>query len=170
VTALERLNRLPAADAAERLRDGCAAWRWASSVAAARPFASRDELLAAAERAFDGLNSDDWLEAFASHPRIGEAAAASHQSGRGKGWSAAEQQGSSGASADVRAALAEGNRRYAERFGFTYIVCATGKSAEEMLALLEARLGNELAQELRVAAEEQRKITRLRLDKMLAGT
>jgi OHCU decarboxylase len=169
VTALDRLNTLPPADAIARLRDACGARRWAEAVAAARPFADGGALGAASEAAFDALGADDWEEAFAAHPRIGESAAASHQSERGRSWSAGEQSRAAAAGDGVRAALAEGNRRYAERFGRTYIVCATGRTAEELLAILESRLGNEPEEELRVATREQRRITRLRLDKMLAG-
>ena len=138
---------------------------WASSVANARPFASPAALFAAADAAWRGLPPNDWLEAFASHPRIGEAHAksATAQSLR---WSAGEQ-AAADPDGDVKAALAEGNRLYEARFGRVFLVCATGKSAAEMLSILQARLGNDERTELLEAAEQQRRITQLRLRKWL---
>jgi 5-hydroxyisourate hydrolase / 2-oxo-4-hydroxy-4-carboxy-5-ureidoimidazoline decarboxylase len=118
-----------------------------------------DAMIAAADTIWAGLDRADWLEAFAAHPKIGGDAA--------KGWSAAEQAGAASASRDVLARLAEANREYEARFGYIFIVCATGRSAEEMLQRLEGRLDNDPLIELRVAADEQRKITRLRLAKLL---
>jgi len=136
-------------------------------MAAARPFADLDELLTNADSIWRSLGSDDWLEAFRAHPRIGERKAAVAQSEEARQWSAQEQSGINDAAADMTAALAAGNRDYEQRFGFMFIVCATGKSSEEMLAILQRRLQNEPDTEIAVAAEEQRKITRLRLEKLL---
>lgn len=126
---------------------------------AARPFVSRDDLMDRSDRIWRSLQRTDWLEAFAAHPRIGSRAA--------RGWAAGEQAGARGADESVLTRLAARNREYEARFGHIFIVCASGKSADEMLALLEARLDNEPDAELSIAAEEQRKITRLRLDKLL---
>jgi OHCU decarboxylase len=120
-----------------------------------------------ADRIWRSLGSADWLEAFQAHPRIGEKKAAAAQSEEARKWSAQEQSGIRDAAADTMAALAEGNRDYEQRFGFIFIVCATGKSSEEMLAILQRRLQNDAETEIAVAAEEQRKITRLRLEKLL---
>lgn len=163
---LARWNALPAEAAERELADACAARRWVVAVAAERPFDSFDSLVAAAERAFDCLAPEDWLEALAAHPRIGERADAGRQSARGERFSAGEQAGAADAPAAVATALAAGNWRYEARFGHTYVVCASGRSGEEMLALLERRLANEPAAELVVAAEEQRRITRLRLERL----
>ena len=127
---------------------------------AARPFVSRDDLMDRSDRIWRSLQRTDWLEAFAAHPRIGSRAA--------NGWAAGEQAAARGADDSVLTRLAARNREYEARFGHIFIVCASGKSAGEMLALLEARLDNEPDAELSIAAEEQRKITRLRLDKLLA--
>ena len=108
----------------------------------------------------------DWLEAFSHHPQIGEKAASGSQSHRR--WAEGEQTGAHTATEDVKTRMARGNRAYQEKFGYIYIVCATGKSADEMLALLEQRLQNEPVAELPIAAEQQRQITRLRLGKLLA--
>ena len=169
MSGLDRLNALPEDDAARELLACCGSRAWARAVAAARPFESTDELLERADAVWWGVDASDWLEAFRSHPRIGERKAEAGQTGREKAWSAGEQAGMDAAAEATRAALAEGNRAYEARFGHIYIVCATGKSADEMLALLNARLANDAATEIRVAAEEQRKITRLRLEKLLAA-
>jgi OHCU decarboxylase len=125
-----------------------------------RPFRDTEQLLEMADRVWWSLTPADWREAFAAHPRIGETS--------GSRWSQQEQSGAASAQAAVLAELAEANREYERRFGHIFIVCATGKTAEEMLGLLRARLSNDPETELKVAAEEQRKITRLRLQKWLA--
>jgi OHCU decarboxylase len=135
-----------------------------------RPFATDDDVLNAADRIWWMLGEEDWLEAFRAHPKIGEKKAAAAQTKTAQAWSAEEQSRTQTASAEVMGELAERNREYEKRFGFIFIVCATGKSAEEMLTLLEQRLTNKPAAELRVAAEEQRKITQLRLKKLLEST
>ena len=136
---------------------------------ASRPFGSRDRVLSTADEIWRSLDPSDWREAFAHHPRIGETKSEAPQSERGRAWAAGEQAGVEHAGNDVRAALAAVNREYELRFGYIYIVCATGKTAEEMLALAVQRFGNDPDVELRTAAEEQRKITRLRLDKLLGS-
>lgn len=128
----------------------------------ARPFGSVESLAEAADRTWRGLSREDWLEAFAAHPAIGGSAPAST-------WSRQEQSGTAGADAETRAGLAVLNREYALRFGHVFLVCATGRSAAEMLALGQLRLRNDPATELATAAEEQRKITRLRLEKLLSS-
>jgi len=132
-----------------------------------RPFISLEDALANADSLWWSLNQEDWLESFRAHPKIGEQKAAAAQSEQAQNWSKQEQSGTEGAVAETRAALAEGNQEYEKRFGFIFIVCATGKSSAEMLAILNTRLQNDLKAELSVAAEEQRKITRLRLEKLL---
>ncbi len=121
----------------------------------------------AADRIWWSLGREDWHEAFRSHPKIGEHGAANPSGAQSQAWSQQERSGTAGARAEVLAELAAANREYENRFGYIYIVCATGKTSEEMLALLQQRLQNYPVAELRVAAEEQRKITRLRLEKLL---
>jgi len=166
---LDRLNALPAVQAEAELLACCGSRRWAREVAARRPFGTAGALAAAADEVWGSLAPDDWHEAFRAHPRIGERRAAPAQTARAAGWSAQEQSSAAGAAAEVAEALAEGNRAYEARFGHIYIVCATGKTAGEMLEILRARLANDPAAELRAAAAEQAKITRLRLEKLLAG-
>ncbi|HEU0015511.1 MAG TPA: 2-oxo-4-hydroxy-4-carboxy-5-ureidoimidazoline decarboxylase [Longimicrobium sp.] len=167
---IARLNRLPAHEAEAELLTCCGSRRWAREMAAQRPFADADELMEAADRTWWGLPREDWLEAFRAHPRIGERRAERAQTGREQGWSRGEQAGMDSAADETRRALAEGNRAYEERFGHIYLVCASGRGADELLSILRSRLGNDPETELRVAAEEQRRITRLRLEKLLAMT
>ena len=169
MNGLDRLNALPADQARRELLTCCGSTAWARRVADARPFPGADALYEAADRAWWELGEADWREAFRSHPRIGENKAEAGQTGRERAWSAGEQAGMGSAADATRHALAEGNRAYEARFGYIYIVCASGKSADEMLALLRSRLANDAETEIRVAAEEQRKITRIRLEKLLAA-
>lgn len=171
-SALDQLNQLERADdeeAIRRLLDCCGSRRWATAVARGRPYASALDLLAAAERELDRLESADWEEALAAHPRIGASASSGRQGATAVAWSVAEQAGAETADGTLRRSLADGNRRYEERFGRGYVVRASGRDAAEMLALLERRLGNDAAVELVEAIAQQREITRLRLDKMLAS-
>jgi 2-oxo-4-hydroxy-4-carboxy-5-ureidoimidazoline decarboxylase len=161
----EVLNALERNAAAAALRRCCGAERWVQAMLAARPFASTAALHEQALRVWNGLGASDYLEAFSHHPQIGENLdelrrrfAATHT------LSAREQSGVSNADESTLLSLREGNRTYRERFGHIFIVCATGKSAAEMLGLLRQRLDNEPAAELAIAAAEQAKITRLRLD------
>src|SRR6266704_4343933 len=165
--SVNRLNELSVNDAEAEFLKCCGSQRWASAMSAARPFANVDELLTKADSIWWSLSAEDWLEAFRAHPKIGEKKAAVAQSEEARRWSEREQSGIRNAAADTMAALATGNRDYEQRFGFIFIVCATGKSSEEMLAILQTRLQNEYDTEVSVAAEEQRKITRLRLEKLL---
>jgi allantoicase len=137
----------------------CGSTAWAEQMTRRRPFGSRVELLRQADEVWASLSTDDHLEAFAAHPRIGERSDAR--------WSSQEQAGVDGSEQATRDALTEGNRVYEDRFDHVFLICATGKSADEMLAALRQRLDNDPATELTVAAEEQRQITHLRLDKLL---
>jgi len=167
-----RLDTLLREEAEAELLACCGARAWAAGMAARRPFGSLAAVLTAADEVWRGLAPSDWLEAFKAHPRIGEkkAETAADPRAPGAAWAEKEQGGVAAAGAETLHALAEGNRAYDERFGHIFIVCATGKSADEMLALLRARVGNEPATELGIAAEEQRKITRIRLEKLLGAS
>jgi allantoicase len=162
---LRQLNALAPAEAAGVLAACCASRAWAAGVADRRPFADEAGLQAAADEVWSSLGPDDWREAIAAHPRIGERGEAGRRAGR---WSAVEQAGAGEAGDTTPEALAEGNRAYEQRFGHVFLIRASGRSAGEMLAALRERLGNEPEAELRVAAAEQRDITRLRLGKLLA--
>ena len=156
---LADLNTLDDEAASRAFLRCCGSTRWAAQMAAARPFAGVEALAASADAIWRALAEADWLEAFAAHPRIG--------SSGGSGWSDDEQAGVAGAPEQTRRRLEEVNRHYEARFGYIFIVCATGKTADEMLVLIERRLRHRPGDELRIAAEEQRKITQLRLRKLL---
>ena len=164
---LARLNASSAAKAESELLKCCGSSSWARQLVARRPFADVEELITVAERIWWGLGKQDWLEAFSSHPKIGEKKAAHVQSSEAARWSEQEQAGTQAAAQEMLVELKTLNRIYEERFGFIFIVCATGKTTEEMLALIKERLLNDYTTELRIAAEEQRRITRLRLRKLL---
>lgn len=133
-----------------------------------RPYDDLNELLTNADRVWWSLNSQDWLEAFQSHPKIGEKKAAAPTTLEAQQWSEAEQSGIRNSGQHSLDELAQLNRTYQKKFGYIFIVCASGKSSEEMLAILRARLGNTPAEELGIAAGEQAKITEVRLRKLLA--
>jgi OHCU decarboxylase len=164
---LADFNALSASGAEAALLDCCGATRWTRQVAAQRPYDSAKALYAAADAAWQKMERDDILEAFGHHPQIGQKAATGSESHRR--WSEGEQTGARSAAEDVKTRLARGNRAYFEKFGYIFIVCATGKTADEMLALLEQRLQNDAARELPIAAEQQRLIMRLRLEKLFTG-
>jgi OHCU decarboxylase len=164
---LEQLNDASAHSAETEFLKCCGSTRWASAMTEARPFTGNDALFAKADDVWWSLSAEDWLEAFRAHPKIGEKKAASAQAEQAQSWSAQEQSGLAQASSQAKDELARLNREYEDRFGFIFIVCASGKSSEEMLAILNSRISNDRDTELRIAAEEQRKITRLRLEKLL---
>jgi 2-oxo-4-hydroxy-4-carboxy-5-ureidoimidazoline decarboxylase len=166
---LEQFNRLGDADARAPLLACCGSGAWAGLMLARRPLASFDDLLIAADESFAAIAEKDWMEAFAAHPKIGQDAAALREKFAATAdWSSTEQSGVARASDEELAALAEGNRDYLAKFGYIFIVCATGKSARDMLDLLVERIEHTPEEELPVAATEQMKITHLRLHKMIA--
>lgn len=164
---LRYLNSLFPQEARAFFTTACSSKRWVDEMVAARPYDAVGGVLARAEEAFSVLTTDDWLEAFAAHPRIGEQRG--HQAAEGEAMSRREQSGVATAEASTVDQLAEVNRLYAEKFGFTYIVRAAGRSATEMLELARTRLENERSTEIEVAAEQQRQITRGRLRRMLCS-
>jgi len=167
---LARLDSLDAGAAESELLKCCGSTAWARQVAARRPFADVEELLLTADEVWWGLGARDWQEAFSSHPKIGEGKAAKAQGEQAAAWSEQEQAGARAAEQATLDELRAANRAYEEKFGHIFIVCATGKTAAQMLGILRARLANDPGIELRNAADEQRKITRLRLEKLLAGS
>ena len=172
---LAELNALPADEAVRALLQCCGSTKWARAMAASRPFANMSVLASAADVTWAALGLEDWLEAFAAHPRIGEqraggagrtgGAGESGRAGRaGRDWSAQEQ---AGVTDESRERFVDLNREYETRFGHIFIVCATGKSAREMLDILERRMLNKPEDELVAAAEQQRQIMQLRLAKLI---
>lgn len=166
---LRRLNLLQPEEAESEFLKCCGSTKWVQQMSRHLPFRGERDLLETAEQVWWSLAPEDWLEAFRSHPKIGEQKAATQASATSLSWSRKEQVGVANASAGTRELLAELNRRYEDKFGFIYIVCATGKSSEELLRILQERLANEAETELKIAAEEQALITQLRLHKLLTS-
>ncbi|MBC8073303.1 MAG: 2-oxo-4-hydroxy-4-carboxy-5-ureidoimidazoline decarboxylase [Deltaproteobacteria bacterium] len=162
------LDAQPHAVAREALRRCCGASRWLEDMLAARPFGSDARLFDEAARIWDHCGDDDVLEALTHHPEIGSDLAALRQRfADTASWASSEQSGVRKAGEATLVALRDGNLEYKRRFGHIFVVCAAGKSAAEMLALLQARLRNPPGAELAIAAAEQGKITRLRLEKLI---
>jgi OHCU decarboxylase len=156
---LAELNAVPRYRAEAELIQVCGSRAWVRGMVARRPFGDFGRLLRAASEVWWSLDEADWREAFAAHPKIGAAPAG--------GWSAREQSGMRGAGAAVTTELEQANQEYLAKFGYIFIVCASGKSAGDMLTILRSRLPNDRASEIRIAAEEQENITRLRLENLL---
>jgi OHCU decarboxylase len=164
------LNSLTDDEATKELLQCCGSKRWASATATGRPYDSLEILLATADDIWWSLNPNDWLEAFRTHPKIGEKKAADKVSAQAQQWSGQEQSGVGNASNKTIDSLATLNHEYEQKFGFIFIICATGKTSDEMLAALRERLTHDPAAELPIAAAEQSKITALRLKKLLTSS
>lgn len=164
---LDALNTAPIERARLDLERCCGAHRWVERMLAHRPFRSPDELLALAEREWWTLDEADFLEAFGHHPKIGDVESLRKRFATTASWASAEQSGMNAASEQLIQNLSASNRAYEDKFGFIFIVCATGKSAADMFSLLQSRLPNERATEIQNAAAEQAKITAIRLRKLV---
>lgn len=167
--SLEDINRADAAGARQLFLQCCTSERWIDRMVAARPYASEQAVRDSADAHWRDLGEADYLQAFDGHPKIGDASSLQAKYANTKALAAGEQSGVNTASEALIQELAAGNRDYQDKFGFIFIVCATGKSAQEMSALLQARLPNDRDEELRTAAEEQRKIFHIRLNQLLDG-
>lgn len=166
---IESLNSLSHVSAGTELSRCCGSSGWVEGMLHRRPFKHWKEVLAAADEVWGRLTAGDWKEAFTHHPKIGDVESLRAKFATTSQWAEGEQAGVKSANEAILAKLADGNRLYEQKFGYIFIVCATGKSAGEMLQILERRLGNEPADEIHIAAAEQAKITRLRLEKLAGG-
>ena len=164
---LARWNSLDPAEAAREALPCCGSRAWAAALAACRPIADEVSLIEASTSIWRALPEEAWQEAFDSHPRIGQSNPQAHATEESLRWSAQEQHTVVSEGETVKLALEEANRRYEQKFGRVFIVCATGKTSDQILAILEARMKNDAATELREAAEQQRQITELRLRRWL---
>ena len=164
--SLEQFNHLSREDAADALRQCCAAEDWIQAMVGTRPYGDLNAVLQRADQHWATMDEANLLEAFSAHPQIGNVETLRAKYANTKALASGEQSAVSEADETTLQALATSNQDYLEKNGFIFIVCATGKSANEMLALLQARLPNSREQELVNAAEEQRKITALRLQKL----
>jgi 2-oxo-4-hydroxy-4-carboxy-5-ureidoimidazoline decarboxylase len=167
--ALARWNGLQFFEAAEEILPCCGSKAWARGVAARRPIRNETTLLTICDEVWKELPESDWMEAFQSHPRIGESHAPATALPQSVSWSKTEQHGVSAADDEMKRALAEGNRAYEQRFKRVFIVCASGKSATEILEILRRRLRNDDKTELQEAAEQQRQIAHIRLRKWISS-
>jgi len=165
---LARWNNMLSNDAEGEILPCCGSEAWARGMAARRPIRDETALLAACDEVWESLPESDWKEAFRSHPRIGESRASEANTAQSAAWSGEEQRRVASASEDVKVALAEENRAYEQRFNRIFIVCAMGRTAPEILAILRRRLRNDDITELHEAAEQQRQIAHLRLKKWLS--
>jgi len=165
---VEQLDALPGSDARAALSRCCGATRWVDHMLQARPFADAARVFAASDAAWAECDRLDQLEAFEHHPRIGDLQSLAARFATTREWASGEQSGVVGAERAVLERLAQGNADYEARFGYRFIVCATGLTAAEMLARLEERMHHDPAVELSIAATEQHRITRIRLEKLLA--
>ena len=164
------LNSLTADEAAKELLQCCGSKRWAAKMSDRRPYPTLEALIAAATDIWWSLDQDDWLEAFRSHPKIGEKKAADKVSAQSQHWSGQEQSGVANATHETVDSLAALNEAYEQKFGYIFIICATGKTSDEMLLALRERLQHDPQVELPIAAAEQSKITELRLKKLLSSS
>jgi len=166
---LARWNGLQSEEAAEEILPCCGSMAWAYAMVARRPIRDESSLLAASDEVWGNLPESDWMQAFCSHPRIGDSPPPASTSARSAAWSGEEQRAVGTSAEDVKIALAEGNRAYEQRFHRIFIVCATGKSASEVLETLRRRLRSDETTELHEAVEQQRQIAQLRLKKWLSS-
>jgi 2-oxo-4-hydroxy-4-carboxy-5-ureidoimidazoline decarboxylase len=164
---LARWNTLDAESAAREALPCCGSKAWATVLASKRPIANEASLIEQSNATWLALPEEAWCEAFDSHPRIGQKKPQSHATGESLHWSEQEQRASATQDETVQLALESSNRRYEQKFGRIFIVCASGKTSSEILAILEDRLHNDPATELREAAEQQRQIMQLRLHRWL---
>lgn len=164
---LARWNSLDPATAARETLPCCGSQAWAAALAASRPIADEATLIDASSSIWLALPKEAWLEAFDSHPRIGQKHAQSHATEQSLRWSAQEQHTALSEDDKAKLALEEANHRYEQKFGRIFIVCATGKTSTEMLRIFEARMKNDATTEMRETAEQQRQITQLRLHRWL---
>lgn len=166
-SAVNRLNSLDPGQAEKEFLKCCGSGEWAKRMIVERPFEDFDDLIAKADHVWWLLEPHDWLEAFQSHPKIGQKKPEQQTSAEAQAWSEEEQSVARNSTQKTKQALAALNDVYEEKFGYIFIVCATGKTSEEMLDILRHRLGNNPDEELRNAAAEQARITELRLMKLI---
>lgn len=165
---LDDFNVLPRAEALSEILRCCGSRRWAELMISRRPYSATSGLLQAADDVWNSLSPEDWKEAFSHHPKIGDIKNLKEKFAPTAQWASGEQAGVADAAEEVLQQLADGNRHYERKFGYIFIVCATGKSAGHILEMIMKRMGNDPVAELRLAAGEQAKITKLRLEKLCA--
>lgn len=166
---LPELNELSVASLKEALTTCCGSTTWVNEMAKIFPVESEENLFEQAKIIWFACSESDWREAFGHHPKIGDINSLRNKFANTQALASGEQSGVATASQDILEKLAKGNQQYEEKFGYIFIVCATGKFADEMLAILESRLPNSPEEEILIAMQEQDKITEIRLEKLLAS-
>jgi 2-oxo-4-hydroxy-4-carboxy-5-ureidoimidazoline decarboxylase len=164
---LHEFNTLSREELRSALTKCCGSSKWVERMMPFVPAEDMVELFEDADQQWWSCDESDWKEAFAHHPRIGDLNSLREKFASTADWAGSEQSGVNNAQEEILKALSEGNKRYQEKFGYIFIVCATGKSAEEILGLLQLRLNHDPEEEMQIAAEEQSKITKLRIEKLL---
>lgn len=165
---LENFNKPSTGEVSEELFKCCGSSSWVKYLSKKIPFESVEQLKNKSDKIWFSLDEKDWLEAFTHHPKIGDIKSLEKKFVSTKEWASNEQSGVNTATQNVLTELKELNDEYERKFGYIFIVCATGKSAEEMLSILKQRLTNDLPEEIKIAAKEQNKITHLRIDKLFS--
>ncbi len=168
MTNMDKINKLSREEAITELFKCCGSTRWAKKLASRIPFADKEQLFEISDEIWAESTVEDGFEAFTHHPKIGDVKSLEKKFASTKEWAGNEQSGVNTANHETLQALADGNDAYEKKFGFIFIVCATGKSAQEMLALLNSRIDNDAETEFKIAMGEQNKITKLRLEKLLS--
>ena len=166
---IEELNQLPKGELEEALSRCCGATNWVKGMVASFPVKDKADLLQKAEKVWVACSEEDWREAFTHHPKIGDLGSLKKKFGATSQWAEGEQAAVKHTTEEVLQALAKANRLYEEKFGYIFIVCATGKSADEMLRMLQSRLSNSPGEEIKISMNEQNKITQLRLQKLITS-
>lgn len=164
---IQELNHLPKEQLKEELFKCCGSTAWVNKMLTTFPVEDYVDLVEDAEEKWYECTEADWKEAFSHHPRIGDIDSLKTRFASTAQWASGEQSGVNAASEKILEQLAEGNQLYEKKFGYIFIVCATGKRADEMLAILESRMDNAPEKEIEVAADQQMQITKIRLDKLL---
>ena len=165
---LSEFNELSKDNIKAALLKCCGSTNWVNRMTEKHPFKSEDELFNIAERNWHECSEEDWLEAFSHHPKLGDLGSIKQKFANTSEWAGEEQSGAKSAAPEIIEELAMANIAYEKKFGFIYILCATGKTAKVMLSILRIRLNNDRQTELKMAMEEQNKITKLRLEKLLS--
>ena len=165
---LSELNTCPAPQAHDALFKCCGSDGWVKKMLSQRPFPNEAALFETAKTTWDDCKKEDWLEAFSHHPRIGDLKSLEKKFATTGSWAKGEQAGTTTANAETLKNLQTGNKEYEDKFGYIFLVCATGKTADEMLSILNSRLPNHPSDEMVIAKKEQAKITEIRLRKLLS--
>ena len=165
--SIEKINMLNYEEVYKAFSDCCGSENWVNKMISSRPFKSKNETIEISDHIWNSISKNDWLEAFEHHPKIGDINSLKEKYSSARKLAESEQAGVKDSSIDTLSELAEYNADYLKKFGYIFIVCATGKSADDMLLIIKERINNDPETEIKIAMKEQSKITKLRLEKIL---